>query len=394
MSTVSPLSESRSEPVDLFGALAVSLSLGGDGLRGVVKDNFDVAGLSTSCGSARFAGGNAVARNADVVQALVAGGVHLIGRARMHELAYGVTGINHWSGTPLNPAAADRIPGGSSSGCAVAVASGLADFAIGTDTGGSIRVPAACCGIVGLKPSFGLVSREGVHPTRSSLDCVGVMGRDLATIDQIMRLIAPGYSAQMAPAASAIRVLRTHADPEILEPFFELINSAVWEGEIVNLPQMRGAYEAALDLIAAEMWEEYAWLAPDFDGVGDDVAQRLRRAESISETQAQAAQAFGQDFANEVDALLGADDFLVLPTLPCVPPFVRDAGNSAATLRLTELVRPFNLSGHPALTLPFAKESGLPTNVQIIGRRGKDAELCGFAARFSARINQKIGARL
>ena len=394
MSTLSLLSESRPEPFDPFGALAVSLSLGGDGLRGVVKDNFDVAGLSTSCGSARFARSDAAVRNADVVQALVAGGAHLIGRARMHELAYGVTGINHWSGSPLNPAAPERIPGGSSSGCAVAVASGLADFAIGTDTGGSIRVPAACCGIVGLKPSFGLVSRDGVHPRRSSLDCVGVMGRDLATINQIMRLIAPGYSAQMAPAASAIRVLRTQADPEILEPFFKLINSAVCEGDIVELPQMRGAFEAGVLLIAAELWEEYSWLAPDFDGVGDDVAQRLRRAESISTAQAQAAQAVGQDFASDVDALLGTDDFLVLPTLPCVPPLVRDAGNSTATLRLTELVRPFNLSGHPALTLPFAKEGGLPTNVQIVGRRGKDAELCAFAARFAARINQKIGARL
>ena len=394
MSTFSPVSESLSEPFDPFGALAVPLSLGGDGLRGVVKDNFDVAGLSTSCGSARFAGGDAAVRNADVVQALVAGGAHLIGRARMHELAYGVTGINHWSGTPTNPVASERIPGGSSSGCAVAVASGLADFAIGTDTGGSIRVPAACCGIFGLKPSFGLVSRKGVHPRRSSLDCVGVMGRDLATIDQIMRLIVPGYGAQMAPAVSAIKVIATQADPEILEPFYEVINSAAWEGDIVELPQMRGAFEAGVELIAAEMWEEYSWLAPDFDGVGDDVKQRLRRAADIGDAEAHAAQAFGQDFARKVDGILGADDFLVLPTLPCAPPFVRDAENSTATLRLTELVRPFNLSGHPALTLPFAKEGGLPTNVQIVGRRGKDAELCAFAARFAARIDQKIGARL
>lgn len=394
MSTLSPLCESRSESFDAFGAIAVSLSLGGGGLRGVVKDNFDVAGLPTSCGSARLARGKAASRNADVVQALVESDLHLIGRARMHELAYGVTGINNWSGTPINPAAPDRVPGGSSSGCAVAVASGLADFSVGTDTGGSIRVPAACCGIFGLKPSFGLISRKGVHPIQSSLDCVGVMGRDLAIIDQVMTIIASDYSVQAPPAASAIRVLRARADSIVLDPFYELINLAAWEGDIVALPSMRRAFDAGLTLIAAEMWREYSWLAPDFNDIGDDVAQRLRRGAHVSEGEVDDSRALADQFTDEVDALLSNDGFLVLPTLPCAPPLLHDAASPDTALRLTELVRPFNLSGHPALTLPFANRGGHPTNIQIVGRRGMDAELCAFAAQFAARINQKIGARL
>jgi amidase len=393
MSTLSLLREPQPEPLDVFGALAISLSLGGDGPRGIVKDNFDVAGLPTSCGSARFARGDVANANAEVVQALVSGGARLIGRARMHELAYGVTGINHWSGTPINPAAPDRVPGGSSSGCAVAVASGLADFAVGTDTGGSIRVPAACCGVFGLKPSFGFVSRVGVHPSRSSLDCVGVMARDLATIDQVMKLIVPGTSEEIGLTSTAIKVLRTQAEPEILESFWELINTAAWDGDEVVLPTMRGAFEAGLSLIAAEMWQEYSWLAPDFEGIGDDVAQRLRRAADVNESEVRDARAFGQEFTHEVDDLLGLDNFLVLPTLPCAPTLLRDADSSVTTLKLTELVRPFNLSGHPALTIPFTLSVNRSVNMQIVGRRGKDAELCAFAERFAARINHKIGVK-
>jgi amidase len=118
------------------------------------------------------------ARHAVVVQALLDAGCVIVGKTTMHELAYGVTGVNGWSGTPLNPRFPDRVPGGSSSGSAVAVAANLVDFALGTDTGGSIRIPAASCGIVGLKTTFGRVSREGVHPRTSSLDCVGPFARD------------------------------------------------------------------------------------------------------------------------------------------------------------------------------------------------------------------------
>jgi hypothetical protein len=141
-----------------------AMSLGGDGLRVAVKDSLDIAGYPTRGGSAALADAPPAARHADVVQAVLDAGCRIIGKANMHELAYGVTGVNRWTGTPANPLHPGHIPGGSSSGSAAAVAAGLCDFALGTDTGGSIRTPAACCGVFGLKPTFGRVSRQGAWP--------------------------------------------------------------------------------------------------------------------------------------------------------------------------------------------------------------------------------------
>ena len=157
------------------------LALGGGGLRVGVKDSIDIEGVPTRMACACYADAPPAERHAEVVRALLDAGCRIVGKTNMHELAYGVTGINRWTGTPINPRAPGRVPGGSSSGSAVAVAAGLVDFAVGTDTGGSIRIPAACCGVQGLKPSFGRVSRLGVHPAKSSLDCVGPFARDVST---------------------------------------------------------------------------------------------------------------------------------------------------------------------------------------------------------------------
>ncbi len=145
-----------------------TMQLGGGGPRVAVKDSIDIAGYPTRVASLAFAAAPPAVRNAAVVQALLDGGCKIVAKSNMHELAYGVTGINGYTGTPVNPRYPDRIPGGSSSGSAVAVAAGLVDFAIGTDTGGSIRIPAACCGVYGLKPTYGRISRAGVHPTTST----------------------------------------------------------------------------------------------------------------------------------------------------------------------------------------------------------------------------------
>ena len=140
---------------------AKRLDLGGAGPSVLVKDVIDIEGFPTVAGSKARRDVAPADRHADVVVILLSAGCRIVGKAKMHELAFGVTGINEWAGTPPNPAYPDLIPGGSSSGSASAVAAGLCDFSIGTDTGGSIRVPAACCGIVGLKPTFGRLSRRG-----------------------------------------------------------------------------------------------------------------------------------------------------------------------------------------------------------------------------------------
>jgi amidase len=180
------------------------MGLGGSGPTVAVKDSIDIAGFPTRMGSACLAGARPARQHAAVVQALLAAGCRIVGKTNMHELAYGVTGINRCYGTPLNPRAPDRVPGGSSSGSAVAVAAGLVDFALGNDTGGSIRIPAACCGVYGLKPSFGRVNRSGVHPVRSTLDCVGPLARDVTMIERAMTMLDPSFRLQQAPARAAL----------------------------------------------------------------------------------------------------------------------------------------------------------------------------------------------
>jgi amidase len=379
------------EPHDFYGALSVPLSLGSGTLRAVVKDNFDIAGFATACGSERLSRSAPAVENAQVVGAILDAGVRLVGRAKMHELAYGVTGINHWSGTPANPCDADVIPGGSSSGCAVAVAAGLADFALGTDTGGSVRVPAACCGVIGLKTTYGLLSRKGLMPANSSLDCIGVFARDFRTIGRVMDLIAPDNCGDDQIGVQEIHILHNEAEADIRSAFDQAVEIADLPFSRSNLTTMGEAFNAGLTIIGAEMWEEFAWLAPDYAGIGADVAERLQRASAITTHEVRRAREVAKQFTQEVDDLLGTNGFLVLPTLPSVPPSLKEAENASAQIRLTELVRPFNVSGHPAISFPVWIGGRQTTNIQIVGRRGADAELCTFASRMSARISHQIG---
>ncbi|HWJ36166.1 MAG TPA: amidase [Steroidobacteraceae bacterium] len=359
-----------------------SLQLGGDGLRVGIKDSIDIGGYPTRAGSAAFAQAPNAARHAVVVQALLDGGCRIVGKTNMHELAYGVTGINRWTGTPVNPRYTDRVPGGSSSGSAVAVAAGLVDFALGTDTGGSIRVPAGCCGVYGLKPSYGRVSREGVHPRTSTLDCVGPFARDLGMIERAMALIDSSFVAQSPPATVTLGVLSVGADPLVEEAVRGVLSDADITTRAVHLPSFEEAFAAGLTIIGAENWAAYGHLA-ESQALGADVRARLLAARNITSDALQAAEACRVKFRIEVDALLDRVDALALPTLPDVPLTLEAAGDAQASLRMTTLVRPFNVSGHPALTVPLETRAGLPAGLQLVARRGADAALCALAHRLA-----------
>lgn len=180
-----------------------TFSLGGPGPTIAIKDTIDIAGRRTTGASRALADAPPAERHAEVVQRVLDAGWRIVGKANMHELAFGMTGINDYMGTPVNPQDPTRIPGGSSSGSASLVGLGLVDAALGTDTGGSIRGPAACCGVIGLKPTFGRVSRRGVAPVDSTLDCVGPFARDIATLAAAMAAIAPDFDARAAARALA-----------------------------------------------------------------------------------------------------------------------------------------------------------------------------------------------
>ncbi|MGE0666139.1 MAG: amidase [Sphingomonadales bacterium] len=354
------------------------LSLGGDGPRVAVKDTIDVAGVRTRAGSRAFQGAAPAARHADAVQRLLSAGCRIVGKTVPHELAYGVTGVNRFAGTPLNPIDPRRIPGGSSSGSAVAVATDEADIGLGTDTGGSIRIPAACCGIIGLKPSFGRVSRSGVMPASSSLDCVGPMARDMEGIVFAMRAIAPGFAPVGRVAGARVVRLRVDAEPAILAAI-----DAVLPVPFVDPPDMEAAFEAGLTIIGWENWAAFGHLAGT-GLLGGDVAARLSAASDITRRQLEAAEAVRVDFRQQVDAFLEDADILALPTLPTCPPLLGEA----PSLGLTAFVRPFNLSGHPAISVPVPTAGRFPAGLQLVGRHGEDEQLCAIAGTVLARTEE------
>jgi amidase len=371
------------EPVDK-SVFVQTMQLGADGLRVGVKDSIDIAGYPTRAGSGALADAAPAARHAAVVQALLDGGCRIVGKTNMHELAYGVTGINLWTGTPINPRYPDRVPGGSSSGSAVAVAAKLVDFAIGTDTGGSIRVPATCCGVYGLKPTYGRVSREGVCPATSSLDCVGPFAGDLTLIEQAMTLIDPSFRSAPLPGTIRLGVVRVAAEPAIGATLRAVLADTDATLLPVELPLFEEAFSAGLTIIGAETWAAFGHLI-ESPVLGADVRARLLAARDISGDALAAAETCRRTFRAAVDAALEGVDALALPTLPDVPLTLAAAMDARAALRMTGFVRPFNVSGHPALSLPLETDAGLPAGLQLVGRRNADASLCALARRLFAR---------
>ncbi len=368
-----------------------TLQLGGAGPSVAIKDSIDIAGYATRSGSAAFATAPAATQHAVVVQRLLAQGCRIVGKTTMHELAYGVTGINTYAGTPVNPRFPTLVPGGSSSGSAAAVAAGRVDFAIGTDTGGSIRIPAACCGILGLKPSFGRVSRVGVVPAQSSLDCVGPFARDIAMLERAMSLIDDSFAIESPPVAARLGLVEVAADGEVAAAVRSALGRLAIPVTPIHLPSFDEAFAAGLTIIAAENWAAYGHLLDS--GLGADVHKRLSAARNVTRDAVLQAEAVRRRFRDEVDAALQTVTALVLPTLPGVPLGRAAAEDTQAALRMTVFVRPFNLSGHPALTLPLLTEAGLPAGLQLVGRRDDDAALCALARLVAARSTDAAHSR-
>lgn len=352
----------------------------------VVKDTFDVAGWPTRAGSAALDDAPPAARHALAVQRLLDAGWHLVGKSNLHELAFGTTGINHHTGTPLNPAWPERVPGGSSSGSAVAVACGAVPLALGTDTGGSVRTPAACCGVFGLKPSFGRVSREGVMPAHTSLDCVGPFAADMPTLIAAMQALCPDFGAlpELAPGWR-IGLVDVSAETASLDAVRQALQASGQPLVPVLLPDMDAAYDAGLRVIQRETWAacERLWAT---GRIGADVATRLERARQTTDAELAEAEAQRRRFTAAVDRALADCEVLALPTLASPPPRVADAADTLAAVAMTRLVRPFNLSGHPAISLPLNRADGLPVGLQLVGRHGGDEALCAAALTLTQRL--------
>jgi amidase len=350
----------------------------GAGLRVAVKDTLDMAGEVTTGGSRALVSAEPAAQDAEVVELLRAAGCRIIGRTNMHELAFGVTGVNSWTGTPTNPDYPSLIPGGSSSGSAVAIAAGLADFAVGSDTGGSIRVPAGCCGIVGLKPSFGRVSRAGAVPAYSTLDCIGPFARDVAGVEQAMAIIAPDWRGPAAAGAGKLAFVVTSTDAEIAA----MVRNAA--ADVFDIDDVTFA-DGAMKVIGRETWDAFGHLTKT-GLVGRDVHDRLIMSSTVTDDQLAEAEATRLRFGAAIDAVLQWAEALLLPTFQCAIPSLYEVADPAGALPLTANCRPFNLSGHPAIALPVGEIDGRPVSMQLVGRKGDDEALCALARQIPRRL--------
>ena len=354
-----------------------------------IKDSIDVIGTATQLGSDACFSVLPAEKDAIIVQHLKTNHFSIIGKTVMHELAFGMTGINRSYGTPVNPLYPNLIPGGSSSGSATAVASGKVDVAIGTDTGGSVRMPAACCGVYGFKPTFGLVSREGVWPIESSLDCVGVFAKTPELITKTMKAISPEFEVlTLQQETLTLGWLETDSDERINSTIKNVLTDcSSIELKPVQLPDLDKAFQAGLTIINRETW----LACKDFyetGKLGQDVATRLEKASHTTDEAVLEAETIRAEFIAQVDEVLEDTRVLVMPTLPHFPMTLEQVVAGKNDLTISKLVRPFNLSGHPAYAIPCDSDFDLPISLQLVGRKGDDAFLCAVAECLAASFSQ------
>lgn len=357
-----------------------------EGIPLAVKDLFDTAGLTTTYGSIVFAD-HVPEETAAAVRRLEAAGYANVGKTNLHEFAYGITSANPHYGTVPNPAYPGRMAGGSSGGSAAALAAGLADAALGTDSGGSIRIPAACCGVVGFKPTFGLVSLEGVFPLAPSFDHVGPMARSVAECTQMMRALADGFEPAAVVELEEVEVgvaWLEHADPlvharvrEMSELFQRRREIDFPLGEGIGHVFMREVADVHRDLFA-EFAESY----------GDNVRTKVERCLAVTDADYRRSLQARETLRQRAEASLEGLDLVLTPTLGSVASLlpVDDLEIREATIRLTI---PFNALGWPALSLPCGPaEDGLPASLQIAGKPGLDALVLAVGELVEALIRE------
>lgn len=389
------------DPVHAFipgePATAAPTGSGGlDGLSFAIKDLFDLAGHVTTYGNPDWARTQprAVA-TAPVVVALLEAGAALLGKTKTVELAYGLTGENVWHGTPINPNAPDRFPGGSSCGSAAAVAAGLVDFALGTDTGGSVRIPASYCGVFGLRPTWGAVALTGAAGLGPSFDTCGWFARDAATMERVGEVLLPA-DIVAAPLGPVLKVEDAwiNADPATaaaLGPAMKALERVAGPALTLHvapegLPVVAENFRC---MQAQEAWATLgAWIVANNPEFGPGVGERFAAARDMDPAKAAAARAFRRDFKRRMGALLAGGAVMAYPTSPIPAPRLNasQAEQNAVrenTMRVTAIA---GLASLCEVSLPLGRVEGAPVGLSLVAAPGRDRALLALATRLAAEL--------
>jgi len=363
------------------------------GLTVVVKDVIDVAGAVTGGGSPDWAAAHEPAReSAAAVAALTTAGASLTAKGQCAELAFSLSGDNVHFGMPRNPTAPERDPGGSTSGPASAVAGGLADLGLGTDTLGSIRVPASYCGIYGFRPTHGRIPVAGVMPLAQDFDTVGLLAREPEILQRAVRLLLGNPTTKAAPPSRLLLspILLAAAEPEVADAgradahdLAGKLNADVADRQLLDEAPSPPEGMAAFNVLqGAQVWRNYGeWVERTSPSLGADIAARLDRAAGFGPEDIAQAQPVAHAVAAAV-ARLGSNEVLVLPTTgTAAPPRQADADQrERARVSAGQLTSIATLAAAPAISMPRLSVGGLPVGISLVGPPGSDLSLLAAAS--------------
>ena len=372
-----------------------------DGLRFAVKDTIDVAGFKTGCGNPTWRDSHPDAVvHALCVEQLLHAGARCVGKTIADEMAFSMLGENHFYGTPLNPRAPDRVPGGSSRGSASAVACGLVDFALGTDTGGSTRVPASNCGIWGFRPSHDSVSVAGVNPLAPSFDTVGVLAQSADVLAKVGLVLLSGapLSASKPATIHLIREAFALADADVQEALLEpkrrlreIFGGAVRESSLQELVADDAGHSFATwaETFCVIQWAEIesclgAWIANARPKFGPEITASFQLINQLDRRRIAEAVQRRELYFRSLNEFLGPEDLLCIPTTPALAPRKGDpprrsssgSGYYPRTLSVTSVA---GMGRLPQVSLPIADAGGVPVGLSLLAGHGKDSLLLEVA---------------
>ena len=357
-----------------------------------VKELYDVKGFVTGAGNPRWKNTHPVAQTtAPAVEMLLNEGATLLGKTISDEMAFSLDGENAHYGTPLNSRCPDRIPGGSSSGSAAAVAGGLVDFALGTDTAGSMRIPASYCGIYGFRPTHGAISLQGVHPMAPSFDAAGWFARTPGMLARVGSVLLGSEIPEFKVDRFVIaRDLFDTKDAGIASKYAAFIQKlSELRVEIVETELGKPDFATWIDTLRNIQWWELnqahgAWISRNLDAFGAEIRGRLEKIASVTRSEMEEKRLLREQLIGQIESIVSPGTIIVFPTAPGIAPLkgrpIDEARASRVnTLRHTCIAA---VAGLPQVSMPLIEQGGCPLGISFLGARGQDSQLLAAAQVF------------